>query len=177
MGVEYPHTKVKLVIPILFSSELILAEVEQKLLSFYGKADFQSKPFLFMFTNYYQEEMGETIWRKFIAFETLIAPDSLADIKKTTNQIEIESAIGNKRKINLDPGYLELGKFVLATTKDQQHRLYIRDGIYEEITLYYRDKGWRHWEEWTYPDYRSEEYKTILTEIREIYKRQLKNCI
>ena len=34
------------------------------------------------------------------------------------------------RPLNLDPGLLQLGKFLLAATKDQAHRIYLRDGIY-----------------------------------------------
>jgi hypothetical protein len=172
MGAELSHDRVKLVIPVLYSDEKIYRSVFPELTDAFGETDRQSEPFEFTFTDYYNEEMSVPITRVFLSFRTLIRPEDLVDIKLKTNRIETAHAVDGKRKVNLDPGYLELGKFVLATTKDQQHRLYIGQGIYEEITLFFRDKKWRDWE-WTYPDYRSERYKAILMEIREIYKKQL----
>lgn len=172
MGAEYSHDKVKLVIPVLFSDRERYLGVLRVLKSKFGEIDHASEEFEFTFTGYYDEEMTKPIYRVILSFRKLIAPEDLVRVKKTTNRIEQAVAVGGKRKVNLDPGYLELGKFVLATTKDQQHRLYIGKGIYEEITLYYRDKQWRDWE-WTYPDYRSGLYKKILSEIREIYKKQV----
>ena len=62
--------------------------------------------------------------------------------------------------MNLDPGCLSAGKVVLATTKNQQHRIYLGSGIYAEVALRYRDGRWQPWE-WTYPDYRSPEYAQV----------------
>lgn len=173
MGKEQPHVKVKLVIPVLFSDKDILEKIIIDLIEYLGEIDFRSDVLPFTFTNYYDDEMEGETFRAFLSFQKLIAIEELVDIKKNTNKLELKYDVNGKRRVNLDPGYIELGKFVLATTKDQQHRLYIRDGIFEEITLFYREKKWRHWE-WTYPDYRSEEYKSILEKIREIYKSQLK---
>ena len=53
------------------------------------------------------------------------------------------------RPLNLDPGLLTLGKFMLATTKDQGHRIYLRDGIFAEVTLHYQAGTW---EPWPWPD-------------------------
>ncbi len=172
MGQLTTPGKVKLVIPVLFSDKARYAEARRSLERAYGPVDLESEPFEFTFTPYYDDEMGKPIWRTFLSFRDLIAPEALVRIKRSTNRVEEKLSAAGKRLVNLDPGYLELGKFVLATTKDQQHRLYIGKGIYEEITLFYRDKGWRDWE-WTYPDYRSERYKKILTAIRDIYKGQV----
>jgi len=117
--------------------------------------------------------MGKPIFRTFLSFARLIQPEDLVEIKLTTNQIEEELACEGKRRVNLDPGYMQLGKFVLATTKDQMHRLYIGKGIYEEVTLHYQKKSWQPWS-WTYPDYASDQYREILLAIRMIYYEQLK---
>ncbi len=173
MGIAKEHDKVKLVIPVLFSDHEIYLKVKENLITLYGKTDYESSPFLFNFTDYYNEEMGTPIYRTFLSFSNLIKPEELIDIKIKTNEIEDNFSVNKKRKINLDPGYLCLGKFILATTKDQQHRIYMGKGIYEEITLFYRGKKWQDYE-WTYPDYRSEIYKKILEKIREIYKKNMK---
>ncbi len=49
------------------------------------------------------------------------------------------------RPVNIDPGYLNLGKFLLATTKDQAHRVYLRDGVYAEVTLRYQAGAFEPW--------------------------------
>jgi len=68
---------------------------------------------------------------------------------------------------------MTLAKFVLATTKDHSHRIYLGQGIYAEVTLTYRDRDWRPWP-WTYPDYRSEAYHRILHDIRAVLVQQLR---
>jgi hypothetical protein len=55
---------------------------------------------------------------------------------------------------------------VLASTKDHAHRLYLRDGIYAEVTLAYRAKRWQPLE-WTYPDFRRDDFQQFFTACRE----------
>jgi hypothetical protein len=73
------------------------------------------------------------------------------------------------RPLNLDPGYLTLGKLVLASTKDFAHRIYLSRGIYAEVTLQYKHKQWRH-HEYTFADYRRADYQAFFTECREWVK-------
>ena len=58
----------------------------------------------------------------------------------------------SKRLINIDPGYLSMTKLVLASTKNREHRIYLRDGTYAEVTLAFRDQAWTSMP-WTYADY------------------------
>ena len=51
----------------------------------YGKADFISAPVPFAYTDYYAKEFGGSLIRRFVAFDRLIRPDSLPDIKLWTN--------------------------------------------------------------------------------------------
>jgi hypothetical protein len=81
--------------------------------------------------------------------------------------------LGSRRRINLDPGYVDLSKLVLATTKNHQHRLYLGQGVYGEVTLRFTRKSFRPWE-WTYPDYRSEHYVQFFNEVRNTYLEQLR---
>lgn len=75
--------------------------------------------------------------------------------------------------VNIDPGYMTLGQFFLATTKDQRQRVYISKGIFIDPTLYYKEKQYK-WYDWTYHDYRSKEYHDFLKSVRKIYHNQLK---
>ena len=77
------------------------------------------------------------------------------------------------RRINLDPGYVSASKMVLASTKDHAHRIYLGKGIFAEITLRYYQKTFQPWE-WTYPDYRTQEYIDLFNQIRKIYMQQLR---
>lgn len=116
---------------------------------------------LFQWTDYYDGEMGSPIWRSYIEFENLVDPSLLARIKLATNEIEEGFAVEGRRRVNLDPGLLAPGRFVLATTKDRAHRLALSDGIYAELTLIYEKKAF-HALPWTYPDWASEPVRLLL---------------
>ena len=81
--------------------------------------------------------MGDEIWRQYLAFDALMAPDELADLKRLTNRLEDRWRGRSGRAVNLDPGYLDLLRVVLASTKDAAHRVAIGDGIYGEATLHF----------------------------------------
>ena len=95
------------------------------------------------------------------------------DIKRQTNELEWTLAREERRRVNVDPGYVSLGKVVLASTKDHAHRLYLGQGIYGEVTLTYQHGHFRPWP-WTYPDYASDRYCTLFDEIRRHYRAQLR---
>lgn len=175
MGDIKKPEKVKLVVAMITSNVQLFAQAAKTLSKTYGLVDLTSEILPFNKTDYYQKEMGEKLKRQFISFTELIFPDTLPDIKVRTNALEFElSGDSSQRKINLDPGYLDLAKLVLATTKDHQHRLYLGKGIYGEVTLRYRNKTFAPWE-WTYPDYVTSEYIEIFHQIRQIYQEQMKN--
>lgn len=140
----------------------------------FGKVDFESRELAFNHTDYYQNELGENPQRKFISFQKLILPQNLVEIKILTNKIENKLSLKGARQINIDPGYLDLAKLVLASTKDFYHRIYLDRGIFAEITLFYKNKTFQPWE-WTYPDYKTQEYIAIFNRIREIYACQTKD--
>lgn len=165
---------VKLIVGMISASEELFTQVEEKLKEKFGKIDFSSQTLPFDITDYYCKEMGDNLLRKFISFEELIDPVRLADIKIFTNIIEEEFSVNSKRRINLDPGYISLSKLILATTKDYQHRIYLKDGIYAEVTLRFKFGCFQPWE-WTYPDYRMKEYQEIFLCIRKLYVEQKRN--
>ncbi len=166
--------KVKLVIPILYSQKNIFKEIYNKLINIYGEVDFISDLIIFTYTDYYNKEMGTPIWRVIVSFKDLINSEELAIIKLRTNELEKTGSENNNRKINLDPGYLEESKFILATTKNFCHRIHIGKGIFAECTLVFRKNTFIPYE-WTYPDYRSQEYISIFNNIRKIYRKQLES--
>jgi hypothetical protein len=142
----------------------------------FGPVALASPAFAFDQTAYYQPTMGPGLRKRLLAFRDLVAPERLADIKRHTNRLEqtlAESAIyPEPRPLNLDPGLLTLGKFVLATTKDQAHRIYLRDGIFAEVTLRYQAGAFQPWP-WTYADYRLPLVGTFLQEARDYYRQRI----
>ncbi len=142
------------------------------LIELYGEILFETSPKKWNYSNYYTPELGSPIFRRFIFFKNLISEGDIAHIKLQTNQIEEKLSLQGKRKINLDPGYISTAKLVLATTKDYCHRIYLKDGIYGEVTLIYRDKTFCPAIN-TYKDYADEAYIKIFNLARKIYKEIL----
>jgi hypothetical protein len=175
MGSPGQPAPVKLVVGLLARELATLEEATTRLCDEFGPADYVSPLVPFTLTDYYAAEMGPDLQRQFVSFRRLIIPDELPGIKLVTNLLEGEFTPGGRRLVNVDPGYLSAGKFVLATSKNQQHRLYLGQGIYGEVALRYRDGAWQPWE-WTYPDYRSPEYARILAEIRAVYMAQIRHA-
>jgi hypothetical protein len=173
MGAIRPPLPVKLVMPMIGADAALVAAVEGALTAEWGAIDYRSASVPFTYTDYYAREFGPHLWRRFVSFERLIDPGELAGIKRLSNEIEQRWAEAGRRRINLDPGYLTQARLVLATTKDQAHRIYIGQGIYAEVTLIYRGGAFTPLP-WTYPDYRSPAYLAILGEIRAILSLQFK---
>ncbi|MEK6728917.1 MAG: DUF4416 family protein, partial [Planctomycetota bacterium] len=78
-----------------------------------------------------------------------------------------------KRPVNIDPGYINESRLILASTKDFSHRIYLRDGIYAEVTLNYR-KGRYETFPWTFPDYKTAGYHDFFLKVRGLYVDKLK---
>lgn len=173
MGEIKNFIKEKLVIGILTTVPWNLSKVYNVLEKDFGEIDYKSSLLDFVYTDYYIPEMGHDIKRCFISFRDLVEPSDLSDIKVKTNEIETIFSIENNRKMNLDPGLLSLERFMLATTKNNGHRVPLLKGIYAEITLLFVNKKFQNLP-WTYADYRSTEYQDILLSIRSLYKKNLK---
>jgi len=113
--------------------------------------------------------MGQGLVKRFLVFDSFFRPDCLPDVKNTTITIEKDLILTQKypdtRPLNPDPGLLQLGKFLLATTKDQAHRIYLRDNIFAEVTLRYQRAGFAPWP-WTYADYQEPAVRQFLDEAR-----------
>jgi len=140
----------------------------------YGRADHVSEIFVFDQTDYYNAELGTPITRRLVAFEMLRPLDELADIKLFTNSLETEYGEPGARLFNLDPGFVTLQSLVLATGKKFSHRIYLKDGIWADLTLVWQKKQWVGFP-WTFPDYAGDDMKGRLTKLRQSYKYKLNN--
>ncbi len=164
---------VKLIFSIFASAGDLISGTINRLSALYGQPDYVSGQMPFDYTDYYSPEMGNQLVRRFVSMEKLIRPETLPDIKLSTNAIEEESMRDHHRKINIDPGYLSQAHLILATGKGYTHRPYLRDGIYADLTLIYQGRKFCALP-WTYPDYADEKQLLMLTAIRSRYLLQLK---
>ncbi len=153
-----------------------LARAQLELVQRLGPIVLVSPVYPFEQTSYYEQSMGPGLNKQLWTFSRLAPPDSLSGLKTLTNALERDAADSARypaeRPVNLDPGLLGLAKFVLATTKDQAHRIYLRDGIFAEITLQYRDGAWQPCP-WTYADYRLPAVIDFLRQARNDYRQRL----
>ena len=168
----------KLITGVLTTVSSKKGEILETLTKEIGEIDYISSFLDFKYTDYYNKEMGDDIKRFFVSFKNLVEPSSLAEIKIQTNRLEtqfIENGQGGNvsRKVNFDPGILNLSRLILASTKDNAHRIPLNKGIYGEITLLFNKDDIKPLP-WSYIDYQSREYREILFEIRNIYKSDLK---
>lgn len=177
MGTTRPQSRVLLVVAAFSRHEPALRWAEERLVNLFGPIGLHSPPYLFHQTSYYQQSMGQDLQKQFLVFEELVAPDCLPEAKQQTNALETELAeqggYPEVRPLNLDPGVLSLGKFQLATTKDQAHRIYLRQGIFAEVTLRFEAKEWQPWP-WTYADYREPFVREFLKQARDYYRQRLR---
>jgi hypothetical protein len=159
MGVILEPKGVRLFAGIMFNGpealKLGINDLEAKFGAVYKK----SPIFDFNFTDYYEDEMGSGLKKTFVGFEKLVDPERLANIKLFTNQLEekhgdVENGL-LRRRINIDPGYVSKSNVVMASTKNSSQRLYLKDGIFAEVTLIF---GGERFETlpWTYPDFKTQ---------------------
>ncbi len=172
MGLVVRAHKVNLIVGLLSSDINALAGARDSLYRLFGPTDLESPVTDFTHTDYYEAEMGPGLKRQFLSFKKLFSLNGLDKAKLKTNNLEKKFSKSGKRTVNIDPGYLDLAKLVLFSTKDYSHRIYLNKGIFAEITLFYKGKSFTFWP-WTYPDYRTDAYIELFNGIRDTYKAKL----
>jgi hypothetical protein len=177
---NYQHTEsvkdpapVKFITAITFTIQEILTDAVNVLEKQFGDLESQSVVYDFNHSDYYESEMGPNLQKQFFSFNELIAMDQLVSRKRFTIELEKQFSINGKRRVNIDPAYLELSKLVVATTKNYDHRIYLGQGIYGDVQLRFRN-GKFVTNDWTYPDYNSLPVISFLTNVRNLYFCQLR---
>ena len=166
--------RVKRITGILFPSDNqeLLAWSIERLSEIWGVPEIRSKPVPFDKTDYYHEIAPE-LSRVFLSFPGIVNPEGLADWKHQAIEIEAMSR-QPVRAVNIDPGYVDGARLVLASTKDHAHRIYLRDGIFAEVTMRYRFKKWTSFD-YTFPDFASGVYDEFLSCVRRLWLMEAKN--
>ncbi|MFW6414029.1 MAG: DUF4416 family protein [Verrucomicrobiota bacterium] len=144
----------------------------------WGTVDARRQPVEFTETDYYYPEMGPELKREFVSFANLQSPAELSSFKLLTNSIEQQSCHLDKRTVNIDVGYLDLHKIVLASTKPAPHKIYLDKGIWADMTLMFHRGDFEGFA-WTFPDFKAGNYNDFFRQVRELYKKALRphlNC-
>lgn len=164
---------VQLVVCALETDRALLGEARTLMAADFGPEAGFHGPWDFDVTDYYRAEMGgPPIHRWLIAFEKLVLSEQLPEIKLLTNRVEERLAVDGRRKVNLDAGYMDFNKFVLASAKFHEHKIHLGRGIYADLTLMYENKAWRPLP-WSFADFRDDHYYEALTLIRSGYRERM----
>lgn len=164
---------VKLVVGLIYREEGVVERVSGILTGKYGEIDLETPPYPFDMTDYYREEMGEPLFRRFCSFERLIDPGALVDVKLDCREVEDQFSTGGKRRVNLDPGYLDFGKFLFASFKYRANKVYLGAGVYADLTLLF-EKGRFEPFPWSFADMKSGRYHEFLLQTRDLYRRAMR---
>lgn len=156
----------------LFSRDQSLREARELLGDRFGEIFLESSPLPWDYTDYYSDELGVHLQRVFFFFKGIIDPSCLPEAKLATHEMERRTSDGGRRCINLDPGYLSLGKVVLASTKNHSHRVYLGRGIYGQVMLFFKD-GSFHPFPFTFGDYRALEVQEVFLQARAALRKLL----
>ena len=178
MGAIYDFEKEKLIVGVIYHDAEVLNIAMERLALAFGEVEDVSEEFSFSreFSTYYDEEIGGEGLRRIYSFRECVDPTRQAEIKSLTNAIEAELSCDGKRQINLDPGFINHGRLMLATTKNTGFRIPLKRGIYTELTLFYARGEW-HKFPWSYRDYQSPLVQEFLTRVRKSYLNERKRLL
>lgn len=138
----------------------------------FGRVARRSDVYPWEWTDYYAS-IAPRLSRIFVSFESLRDAGELAAWKRAAIALEAESGDGGSRRVNIDPGYADASRLVLASTKDNAQRIYISDGIWAEVTMIRRRSGWEKFS-YTFPDFASGAYDGFFDEVRSDWRRLMR---
>ena len=175
MGAVQEFEREKLIVGVIYNDPEIYERALSMLTEAFGPIEDESERFSFSeeFSDYYDEELGGRGMRVIFSFRDTVEPDRQAEIKIATNEMERQLSEDGRRLINLDPGFINHGRLMLATTKAAGFRIPLSGGIYTELTLFWARGEW-HKLPWSYRDYQSERVQKFITRVRARYLEQRK---
>lgn len=136
----------------LFSEELFTQKVEK----LYGKL-FRYQPEFNPLAAYYSKEMGEESLLKRVFFVTSDAfPREFLLTNKLLSLVwENDWSVEGNRMVNVDLGFVSAENFILATTKNYSHRVFLGQNIFADLTYQCADGKYQTLP-WTYPDFKDQ---------------------
>jgi hypothetical protein len=151
----------------------LLPRIEEELIQCFGALVLKSDCFSFTDTDYYEDEMGTGLQRTWYCFDELFNPGELPAYRLATGRIEHAFGQAGRRKVNLDPGYLDLGKLVLASMKGAADKIYMGQGVWAHTCLRYRFGDFAG-PDHSFPDFIDGRFNQFFKEARSVYKLLLR---
>jgi hypothetical protein len=169
-----PPPVVKYFAAVLYRDAVHLEMARPELVSICGNIDFEGQDHEFDVTDYYEPEMGAPLFRRILSFADLADPSRIVEVKLLCNDIEQSLSLDGRRTVNLDAGYLDHNKVLLASAKEAGQKVYLGSGIYADFAGRYKSGKYQPFE-WSFPDFKDGRYDAELIKIRNIYLNQVKN--
>ncbi len=166
-------TNVKQVAAILYQDREDYEGILPELTTLYSPIDYQGEFFPFVETDYYESEMGKGLHRGMVSFKKLVHPEQLAASKVKAREFEDTLRKNGNRRINVDIGYMDMFKVVLASFKGRSNKIYLSAGVWADMIMYFEEGDYKTFM-WGFPDFKSGIYNRDLINIRNLYKTQLK---
>lgn len=157
------------IVAVLAGDSDLAAEAVAELAEPHGGVERRGPRVAFDHTDYYEVEMGSGLTRQLFSFRDPVAPDRLPDLKHAAWKIEQRHAREGRRRVNLDVGYLDATRVVLASFKPGPYKLYVGEQVWADLVLYYGDGRWQPLP-WTFPDLTDEQHVHFLTNLRGLHK-------
>lgn len=162
------------VISVITADEKLKEETEFILVSYFGKIDLVSELYPFDLSDYYEKEMGTELTRRWFSFRELLDASHLADWKYSCVDIENGFLDDDDRSVNIDPGYLDYGKLVLASFKSAPDKIYMGRGVWAHTCLRY-GHGIFTAPDHSFPDFIDGRFNNFMLEVRRSYRRILRS--
>jgi len=159
----------KLIFGALYSDPYWLEQAKEKLVKQKREIQHQSLEYSFDQTDYYSSEMGVALKRRFLSIRGVYSLESSVDWKIRMLEIENQLSLDGKRRINLDPGFIDLHRVVLLSRKEGPQKIYIGHGVWADLVLLKNKEGYRKFS-WTFPDLRDGRYNDFFLKVRSEFK-------
>lgn len=159
----YP-TESKAVVFLLTADETLVPSVIAAFEKMLGPVEMQGNWHPFE-SHYYDNELGSNPKRCLIGFKNIFEPHRLPKLKNLSRKLEKKM----KRKINIDPGIVDLFKVVLVSGKGGGQKVALTKNCYAYTLLRYEKEKWLPFD-WTYPDFKAPFYHADLLTIRKSLK-------
>ncbi len=139
----------------------------------FGPVLLRGGPYPFDMSAYYGREMGPGLFRIWLAFSGPARPEDLARWKTACASVEDAMRERGGRTVNIDPGYLDLGKLVLASFKEAPDKIFMGSGVWAHTCMRYRFGGFEA-PDHSFPDFADGRFDPFLREARLCLKRLLR---
>lgn len=124
---------------LMYKDKDILEKTIGELKNNFGDVVSKSSEYDFNFTSYYEKEFGMNLKKMIAIFDKKINKIDLVEIKNKITEIEKRFSVGNKRRINIDPGYVNNKEVVLASFKKKDFKEDLGNNVFAHKVLEFED--------------------------------------